>query len=235
MTMVLFALSCVGLLLFLWLSFGGEVPFNPRGYRFQVAFPDAQQLASQADVRIAGVTVGKVVDKELDPNGNKTRATIQINNKYAPIHVDATAILRTKTLLGETYIDLTPGSRHAKALPDNGVLARGDGSGMTCNGTPCGHYLRQFGMAGGESLSIYQNRPPTNRGNTYPEPILTTPAVGQHESLPAWDCNNTGGQHGPVGDQPTGQPACWVAPPLGRYLGQPQKFPHVLAARYPNR
>ncbi len=34
LTMVLFALSCVGLLLFLWLSFGGTIPFNPQGYRF---------------------------------------------------------------------------------------------------------------------------------------------------------------------------------------------------------
>ena len=33
-TMVLFALSCVGLLLFLWLSFGGPIPFKPQGYRF---------------------------------------------------------------------------------------------------------------------------------------------------------------------------------------------------------
>ena len=40
-TMVLFALSCIGLLLFLWLSFGGTIPFNPQGYRFQVAFPNA--------------------------------------------------------------------------------------------------------------------------------------------------------------------------------------------------
>ena len=56
-TMVLFALSCVGLLLFLWLSFGGTIPFNPQGYRFEAAFPDASQLADQADVRIAGVSV----------------------------------------------------------------------------------------------------------------------------------------------------------------------------------
>ena len=45
-TMVLFTLSCVGLLLFLWLSFGGTIPFNPQGYRFEVAFPDASQLAA---------------------------------------------------------------------------------------------------------------------------------------------------------------------------------------------
>jgi virulence factor Mce-like protein len=122
--MVLFALSCVGLLLFLWLSFGGEIPFNPQGYRFQVAFRDAQELATQADVRIAGVSVGKVISKTLDPNGNRTLATIQLNNKYAPMREDGTAILREKTLLGETYVQLTPGSRHARAVPDGGLLPR---------------------------------------------------------------------------------------------------------------
>ena len=60
-TMVLFALSCIGLLLFLWLSFGGTIPFNPQGYRIEATFPNAFDLADQADVRIAGVTVGKVV------------------------------------------------------------------------------------------------------------------------------------------------------------------------------
>ena len=62
-TMVLFALSCVGLLLFLWLSFGGNVPFNPQGYEFRVSFTNADQLATQADVRIAGVSVGRVISK----------------------------------------------------------------------------------------------------------------------------------------------------------------------------
>src|SRR5207245_4649952 len=79
-TMVLFALSCVGLLLFLWLSFGGNIPFNPQGYRVRISFPNAGQLATQADVRIAGVTVGKVIDKSLDPKGNRTIATIQMSN-----------------------------------------------------------------------------------------------------------------------------------------------------------
>ncbi len=77
--MVLFALSCVGLLLFLWLSFGGTIPFNPQGYRVRISFPNAGQLATQADVRIAGVSVGKVIDKSLDPQGNRTIATIELD------------------------------------------------------------------------------------------------------------------------------------------------------------
>src|SRR5207249_7224520 len=77
LTMVLFALSCFGLLLFLWLSFGGSIPLEPQKYRIKVAFPEATQLGLEADVRVAGVSVGKVVGKELDPKGgNRTLATL---------------------------------------------------------------------------------------------------------------------------------------------------------------
>jgi virulence factor Mce-like protein len=123
--MVLFTLSCVGLLLFLWLSFGGSIPFKAQGYRFNVAFPNAFNVADQADVRIAGVSVGKVIAKSLDPKANRTLVTIEMDNQYAPIHRDARAILRTKTLLGETYVQLTPGSPNAPPIPDGGTLPPG--------------------------------------------------------------------------------------------------------------
>jgi phospholipid/cholesterol/gamma-HCH transport system substrate-binding protein len=123
-TMVLFALSCFGLLLFLWLSFGGGIPFAPEGYRFQASFPDAQELASQADVRIAGVSVGKVISVGLDPQGNRTLATIQLDNQYAPLHSRATAILREKTIIGETYVQINPGPESAPAIKDGGMFVR---------------------------------------------------------------------------------------------------------------
>jgi phospholipid/cholesterol/gamma-HCH transport system substrate-binding protein len=123
-TMALFALSCAGLLLFLWLSFGGTIPFNPKGYQFEASFPDAQQLAPQSDVRIAGVSVGTVVNTSLDPQGNRTLATIQMDNQFAPVHVNANAILREKTILGETYIELTPGTPGSPWLRDGAMLAR---------------------------------------------------------------------------------------------------------------
>ena len=123
-TMVLFALSCVGLLLFLWLSFGGTVPFATQGYRIKIAFPYAQQLGQQADVRIAGVNVGKVLQKTLDPRGNRTIATVEINKKFAPVHRDSLAILRLKTIIGETYVELTPGHPGSPYLPDGGLLPR---------------------------------------------------------------------------------------------------------------
>jgi virulence factor Mce-like protein len=122
--MVLFALSCFGLLLFLWLSFGGAVPLKSQGYRFKASFPEATQLALQADVRIAGVSVGKVVKKTLDPQGNRTVAEIELGSKFAPMHKDARAILRQKTLLGETYVELTPGRKSAGNIPEGGWMSR---------------------------------------------------------------------------------------------------------------
>ena len=61
--MIAFALSCVAILLYLWLTFGGSVPLRSEGYRFTIKFPEATQLAQEADVRISGVNVGKVKTK----------------------------------------------------------------------------------------------------------------------------------------------------------------------------
>jgi phospholipid/cholesterol/gamma-HCH transport system substrate-binding protein len=120
-----FALTCFGLLLFLWLAFGGAIPLKPQGYRVQVAFTDATTLADQADVRIAGVSIGKVVHKELAPGGNKTLATLEIKREFAPLKANARAILRQKTLLGETYVELTTGSRDAPDVKEDGRLSDG--------------------------------------------------------------------------------------------------------------
>jgi phospholipid/cholesterol/gamma-HCH transport system substrate-binding protein len=115
-----FTLSCFGLLLFLWVTFGGPIPLKPESYRFTVDFPEAITLSKEADVRIGGVSVGKVKELGLAPDSecrkdpatcNTTRATIEIEPQYAPISSNARAILRSKTLLGETYVELTTGSQ----------------------------------------------------------------------------------------------------------------------------
>ena len=123
--MTVFAASCIGLLLFLWISFGGAVPFAAQGYRLEAEFQGAVQLAQQSDVRISGVSVGKVVSVSLDRHTGLTKAVIQIDAKYAPRPADTRAILRQKSLLGETYVELSPGSKTAPSLPDGGTLPQG--------------------------------------------------------------------------------------------------------------
>src|SRR5918997_4867936 len=111
-----FTLSCFGLILFLWIAFGGPTPLKPESYRVTAYFPEATQLAQESDVRIGGVSVGKVKEIDLAPaeyrvdGKDTTEAVIEIEPEFAPISEDARAILRQKTLLGETFVELTSGT-----------------------------------------------------------------------------------------------------------------------------
>jgi virulence factor Mce-like protein len=123
---VVFVLACFGLLLFLWESFGGPVPLKPKGYRFRADFPNGLQLSEQSDVRISGVPVGRVIT--VKPNSKlgtgHTEVTIEMAARYAPIRVNTRAILRQKTLLGETYVQLIPTTNTGPFLPDEAMLPR---------------------------------------------------------------------------------------------------------------
>jgi phospholipid/cholesterol/gamma-HCH transport system substrate-binding protein len=119
---VAFAISCFGLLLFLWVAFGGSVPLKPESYRVTIPFQEATQLAVESDVRISGVSVGKVKAIELSEVGNYAEAEIELDAKYAPIPSNTRSMLRQKTLLGETYVELTPGDPETGSLPEGGSL-----------------------------------------------------------------------------------------------------------------
>jgi phospholipid/cholesterol/gamma-HCH transport system substrate-binding protein len=122
--MVGFTLSVAALLMFLWTAFGGTLPLRPESYRFKAEFPEASLLVKEADVRMAGVNIGKVKQKELGPGGRTTMVEIELDDRFAPIGRDAHAILRQKSLLGETYVEITPGSPDAKKLDDGRTLPR---------------------------------------------------------------------------------------------------------------
>src|SRR3954454_5105971 len=121
-----FALTCFGLLLWLWTAFGGAVPLKPKSYRVVVALPEADLLATQADIRISGVSVGKVVTTNRRPSPtdpNRKDALLEIQARYAPLRQDVRAMIRRKSLLGEEFIELTPGTPSAPAIPDGGRMA----------------------------------------------------------------------------------------------------------------
>jgi phospholipid/cholesterol/gamma-HCH transport system substrate-binding protein len=121
--MAVFTVSVFAILMFLWITFGGAIPLKPEGYRFTVHVPEAATLAEEADVRMAGVNVGKVKTKELDAGAARTIVEIELDEAYAPIARDTRAILRQKTLLGETYVELSPGQRSEGVIEDGGRLA----------------------------------------------------------------------------------------------------------------
>jgi phospholipid/cholesterol/gamma-HCH transport system substrate-binding protein len=121
--MVAFVLSCFAIVLLLWTQFGGPLPMKPEGYRVKVGFPEAVGLTKDVDVRAAGITVGTVREVDVDRRTSRALATLVLESRYAPLASDAKAILRRKTLLGESFVELTTGSRGAPKIPDGGRLA----------------------------------------------------------------------------------------------------------------
>jgi virulence factor Mce-like protein len=120
---IVFTLSCVGLMGFVWVQFHGTVPFSAQGYRVKALFAETGLLVPNADVRISGVNVGTVA--AVKPEGVDSLVTLDIDHQYAPIPDDTRAILRQKTLLGEAYVELPTGARDAPTLRDGGTLPTG--------------------------------------------------------------------------------------------------------------
>lgn len=118
---IAFALMSVALALVIWLTFGGSLPAAPQGYRFAIVLPDASDLYPGSDVDISGVKIGHVIDIQRDQR--EARVLVELARQYAPVRTGATAIKRTKSLLGEGYIEIAPGPRSSKPIPDGGELA----------------------------------------------------------------------------------------------------------------
>jgi phospholipid/cholesterol/gamma-HCH transport system substrate-binding protein len=117
---IAFTLSCVGLIIFVWTQFGGTIPFAAQGYRIRALFAETGLLVPNADVRISGVNIGKVVS--VQARGVDSLVTMDIDEQYSPIPANTQAILREKTLLGEAYIELSTGNRSGPKLPDEGEI-----------------------------------------------------------------------------------------------------------------
>jgi phospholipid/cholesterol/gamma-HCH transport system substrate-binding protein len=115
--MVAFALSCFGLLLWLWMSFGGVVPMRPQGYRVTAHVPETALLTKAADIRMAGLDIGNITKLELDRHRGQM-VEMQIDPEFAPLPEDVRLIARQKSLLGQVYIELTPGTRDGPKLKD---------------------------------------------------------------------------------------------------------------------
>jgi phospholipid/cholesterol/gamma-HCH transport system substrate-binding protein len=71
-------------------------------------------------VNIAGVKVGEVGSVTLEDG--HAEVVMQIKEKYAPIHRDATVLLRPKTGLKDMFLALDPGTPSAGRLPEGGEV-----------------------------------------------------------------------------------------------------------------
>jgi len=117
----IFVLIGIILLVYMSLRVGGIQFGREEGYEIFIKFDSAAGLDKDAAVRVAGVEIGRIKDIALQ--NNKAKVTLRIKPDVK-IGKDFTAILKTKGLLGERYIELVPGSPNAPLLEHGGELTR---------------------------------------------------------------------------------------------------------------
>ena len=117
----LFVLIGVAILVFMSLKVGGIKLGSGEGYDLLVKFDNVGGLDVDAPVRVAGVEIGRIRDIRL--KDNKAEALLRINPGIT-IGKDFTAVIKTKGLLGEKYIELIPGSPEAPAIEPGEEITR---------------------------------------------------------------------------------------------------------------
>ncbi|MDO9409310.1 MlaD family protein [Patulibacter sp.] len=120
LTIAVFMIATIGIFGWLFVKAGGDLPGGESGNRARALVPTAFQLVPNADVRRAGVKIGRV--KDVTNRGSVGVVSFEVDKDQGTLYKNATVRIRTKTLVGENYIELDPGSPKSGPLGDNGVL-----------------------------------------------------------------------------------------------------------------
>lgn len=120
----IFMLVGVACLVYLSVNLGGVDLFGSDSYRIEARFGSIEGLEEAASVEIAGVPVGKVKRITLEEN----EAVVQMEiKKGTQITDDTIASIRTKGVIGDKFVKLSPGGSD-EILGDNDSLSETESS-----------------------------------------------------------------------------------------------------------
>jgi phospholipid/cholesterol/gamma-HCH transport system substrate-binding protein len=106
---------------FVWFIALSGVDLLPHAtYTVHAVADDIVALSDHADVLEAGVKVGTV--SGIEPAGSRTELTLTLAKQYGPVYHDAQIEIRAKTLAGENYVALAPGTPSTGAVPSGAAL-----------------------------------------------------------------------------------------------------------------
>lgn len=114
----LFMLVGIFALAYLSVRLGQVDLFGARGYTVYAHFPTVGGLKTGAIVEIAGVPVGRVDGIQL--RDYQARVALHLNNGVQ-VQTDAIVSIKTKGLIGEKFVQISPGGSE-KIVPPDGRL-----------------------------------------------------------------------------------------------------------------
>jgi len=114
----LFMIIGITCLTYLSIKLGRMEIIGDKGYKLYAEFFEIGGLKNGASVEIAGVEVGRV--KNISLSDYQAKIELQINSGVK-IQEDSIAAVKTKGLLGEKYIQISPGGDE-KIIPPGGKI-----------------------------------------------------------------------------------------------------------------
>ncbi len=112
---ILAGIICLG---YLTIRLGKMEVIGSKGYDLYAVFSNSGGLKSGSGILIAGVDVGQV--KSITLENYQARVVMSLNPSVK-IQEDAIASIKTKGLIGEKYIEITPGGSE-KIIPPGGKI-----------------------------------------------------------------------------------------------------------------
>ncbi len=110
----LFVLAGLACLVYLAVHLG-EMEIFGKGYRVTADFDNISGLKLGAAVEVAGVEVGRVEEIQITP-GHQARLVLRLREGLK-IYDDAIASIRTKGIIGDKFVKLSPGASGAAIGP----------------------------------------------------------------------------------------------------------------------
>ena len=114
----LFMIIGITCLTYLSIKLGRMEIIGDKGYKLYAEFSEIGGLKNGASVEIAGVEVGRV--RNISLSDYQAKLELQINSGVK-IQEDSIAAVKTKGLLGEKYIQISPGGDE-KIIPPGGKI-----------------------------------------------------------------------------------------------------------------
>jgi len=119
---------------------------------YYASFKDVKGLAVGAPVRLGGITVGRVanVGFSSDLNDNNIHVTLMVNDKYLErIKTDSVVTIETQGLLGDRFLNVSPGLSPKQLLPKNNINSDEPGD--------IGQLASQAGKLMTDGVDIFEN------------------------------------------------------------------------------